>query len=415
MSLLDKASLVITPNATKVSKLYSVIPSDGSGDMTVVRATTATRINSNGLIESVALNVPRIDYTDSTCPSVLVEPQRTNILTYSNLFSDASWSKGSIITVSTSSEISPDGTLNAYKVNANGTGNTFLRKGFTTTAGTTYTSSFFIKKGNSRYVGIRGLTNVLGNDHIIFDFDTNSLILPVQITSDPEYIGYSFKIIGNGWVNVSYSLKPLLSEFRSIGIAITDNIGSETLTLSNQFCYLFGGQLEQGSYATSYIPTVASAVTRNADVISKTGISSLIGQTEGTIFIDANIIIGSTTRYLLDVQDGTNNNSFQFSLNNSNILSVFIYNGGVAQALLDGEYCVGRKKIALGYKNNDFVLYVNGVQKNSATSGIVPSTSLLTLGSLYFSTGFELGNGVNSTQLYKTRLTNAELATLTTL
>ena len=71
MSLLDTASLIVTPNGYKASKLYSVKPTDASGDMTVVRATTATRVNSAGLIESVAINVPRLDYTGGGCPSIL--------------------------------------------------------------------------------------------------------------------------------------------------------------------------------------------------------------------------------------------------------------------------------------------------------------------------------------------------------
>ena len=80
MSLLDDASLIVTPNGYKASKLYSVKPTDASGDMVVTRATTATRVNSSNLIESVAINVPRLDYTLGSCPSILVEPQRTNLV-----------------------------------------------------------------------------------------------------------------------------------------------------------------------------------------------------------------------------------------------------------------------------------------------------------------------------------------------
>ena len=79
MSLLNSASLCVTPNGYKAGTLYSVIPNTSLGDMTVVRATTATRVNSAGLIESVANNVPRLDYSNGTCPCLLVEPQRTNL------------------------------------------------------------------------------------------------------------------------------------------------------------------------------------------------------------------------------------------------------------------------------------------------------------------------------------------------
>jgi hypothetical protein len=89
MNLLDTASLVVTPNGYKASKLYSIVPSDGTGDMTFARTgDTATRVNSSGLIESVTANKPRLDYLDSTCPKLLLEPQRTNLLTYSSDFDD---------------------------------------------------------------------------------------------------------------------------------------------------------------------------------------------------------------------------------------------------------------------------------------------------------------------------------------
>ena len=89
MSLFDDASLVLTPNGYKASKLYSIKPTSGAGDMTVVRATTATRVNSAGLIESVATNVPRLDYTGGGCPKILVEPERINRVLYSEQFDNA--------------------------------------------------------------------------------------------------------------------------------------------------------------------------------------------------------------------------------------------------------------------------------------------------------------------------------------
>ena len=115
MSLFESASLVVTPNGTKASKLYAIKPTDGSGDLSVTRATTATRVNSAGLIESVASNVPRLDYTNSTCPSILVEPQRTNISLRSQEFDNAYWVPQNV-TLTTNNTISPNGTLDADAV-----------------------------------------------------------------------------------------------------------------------------------------------------------------------------------------------------------------------------------------------------------------------------------------------------------
>jgi hypothetical protein len=80
MTLLSEASFLVTPNGYKASKLYAAIPTNGNGDMTFTRATTATRVDENDLVSSVASNVPRIDYTGGGCPSILLEPQRTNIV-----------------------------------------------------------------------------------------------------------------------------------------------------------------------------------------------------------------------------------------------------------------------------------------------------------------------------------------------
>jgi len=152
MSLLEKASLVLTPNAYKASKLYSVVPSSGLGDMTVTRATTATRVNSLGLIESVASNVPRLNYdVAGGCPSILLEPQRTNLLTYSEDFINAVWVKSAIAgasmpVVTADDTISPDGSLDADKVvfSAVTVGQaSLLNRPFTALA-SSYDTSFYI-------------------------------------------------------------------------------------------------------------------------------------------------------------------------------------------------------------------------------------------------------------------------------
>ena len=96
-SLLSSASLVLAPSSYKATKLYSALPESGVGDFTVSRNSIATRVNKSGLIETVGVNVPRIDYSDGT-PSLLVEPQSTNLLTYSEDFSNASWSKTRFVT-----------------------------------------------------------------------------------------------------------------------------------------------------------------------------------------------------------------------------------------------------------------------------------------------------------------------------
>ena len=151
MSLFESASLVVTPNGAKASKLYAIKPTDGSGDLTVTRATTATRVNSAGLIESVASNVPRLDYTNGTCPSILVEPQRTNLVLYSEQFDNAAWLKSTAsgtLNVTANYGISPDGTQNADRIqmSISGFGSySDVVQLFSTTAGISYTYSIYLK------------------------------------------------------------------------------------------------------------------------------------------------------------------------------------------------------------------------------------------------------------------------------
>jgi len=112
-------SLAMIPSGYKASKVYSVLPESGVGDFDFTRATTATRINSSGLIETVATNVPRLEYplidgVVNGCPSLLLEPQRTNLVTYSESFEN--YFNVSEVTLNSNYAISPDGTLNANKV-----------------------------------------------------------------------------------------------------------------------------------------------------------------------------------------------------------------------------------------------------------------------------------------------------------
>jgi len=174
-----------------------------------------------------------------------------------------------------------------------------------------------------------------------------------------------------------------------------------------------------GSYATSYIKTEASSVTRLADAAFKTGISSLIGQTEGTVFVDwiMNHESPNTSEdlYTLTMSDGTGNKLI--GVNNYNqILAVFIkdtttqffsnaYTGGA-----DGA----RIKLALGYANNDVALYINGTQIATDSSATIPTLSQIRLNT-FWNGNFPDSSSVNQLLLFKTRLTNAELATLTTL
>ena len=143
MSLFTSASLILTPNGYKSQKLYSIVPSTGDGDLACTRATTATRVNSKRLIESVGINIPRLDYSDGIA-SWLLEPQRTNIIVQSSNFI-TSWIRYNSATVAANTTIAPDGTQTADTINSAAINGSGVYQSIGVLAGSTYTFSVYIK------------------------------------------------------------------------------------------------------------------------------------------------------------------------------------------------------------------------------------------------------------------------------
>jgi hypothetical protein len=390
MSLLDTASLIVTPNGYKEGTLYSVIPSDGSGDMSVVRATTATRVNSAGLIESVANNIPRLDYSNGTCPSLLVEPQRTNLLAYSEQFDNLSYWTTYNASITANTTISPSGIQNADTITPSATTGGDVYRLITLNG--TYTATCYFKSGTATTARIGYSNGDLG----VYNLTNQTIVTTGSVTATIEDAG-------NGWYRCSLTTTITAGAY----VAYSSN------GTTGQTIHLWGAQLELASYATSYIPTTSASVTRNADVISKTGISSLIGQTEGTMFLDVDFTEVSDYNGWF-MKDVANFDTFAFiQRETSGIIAVGYYGSGALQARIETapSQPIGRYKIGFGYKNNDFVLYINGTQIGIDTSGSV-SGLMNFLDAHYSSTGSTLQNAI---ALWKTRLTNTQLAQLTTI
>jgi hypothetical protein len=344
------------------------------------------------------LNVPRIDYTGGGCGSLLLEKQSTNLVNYSEDFTNGYWISSASITANTVN--SPDGTQNADTVVF--ASNNQLYNGTVRTSGN-YSLSVFVKKGNNRYFSIQLETAVFAYQ-AIYDLDTTT------VTNTTANTTASITDFGGGWFRVTVmNTTAAIITFTTFQAALSGTI----ITNGAGTYYLWGAQLEASSYKTSYIPTVASSVTRLADVASKTGISSLIGQTEGVLFADFNFEQkGDTSGNVVILLRGSSSEAYIY-LTSSNVQADFI-SGGIQCSILGSIGAVGRKKIAFAYKQNDFALYMNGVQIGTDSSGTVGSLTALTIGS-YDSPGYVLNSGINQAALFKTRLTNAELASLTTI
>ena len=170
-----------------------------------------------------------------------------------------------------------------------------------------------------------------------------------------------------------------------------------------------------GSYATSYIgPTTSASATRVADACFKTGISSLIGQTSGVLFLDINRTQKSEN-YNIPIFVGSGNNFIQLYFRSSNDLVGQVYtSAGQQAAIVSSTLANGRYKIALAYASNDFAFYINGVQIGTDSSGTVPTCSQVIIGN-DDSGNFSYNDSINQVVLFPTRLSNSELASLTSL
>ena len=347
-------------------------------------------------------NVPRLDYLGSSCPRLLLEPQRTNVALYSEQFDNAYWTKTNA-TITANNAVSPDGYTNADLLTYTTSAGEFVSSVFAGTASTAISVSMFVKAGTSNLFNF-GMSDGI-NEGFYYTF--NLATQTATLTAAPSFFASpSFKIenYGNGWYRLVVSA---VSTSNGQILLYAPSVAGLTANYS-----IYGAQIEQAAHTTSYIgPTLGAAVTRGADSASKTSASALIGQTEGTMFAEVDFTDTNADQMYLTLSDGTSNNRIHIGFDNQNWIYCNIRSGGSAQGLIiQSSPSSGIKKIAVGYKLDDYVLYINGVQVGVDTSALVPACSRLDVGG-YFSAGFEYP--VKQALLFPTRLSNADLAALT--
>jgi hypothetical protein len=412
MSLYDDASLILYHSGYKAGTAYSLKPTDGSGDLTFTRASTATRVNAEGLIESVATGVPRIDYTGGGCGKLLLESQRTNLMRNSEQLN--SWLKLDI-SVTSNSTTSPDGTQNADTITATGAGSLshLIYQNLAFTSGTSYTLSVFAKANTSDYIQLVFAGQLIANSYANFDLSSGTITASAFLTAKIENYG-------NGWYRCSVSATAGASLTNSqIVYLINSGTASrgQSFVQSGESVYLWGGSFENGSFPTSYIPTTTTAVTRLADAASKTGISSVIGQTEGVFYVEIAALVNDNSGRYISISNSTNNNRIIIGFDTaSNRIYVYVTSSGSSQVSMFYEVSdiLNFNKVAFKYKVNDFSLWVNGVERATDIIGILPTS----LTSITFNSG---GGGnifygkMQNLMLFPSALSDTELATLTTI
>ena len=361
------------------------------------------------------LNVPRLTYQNGGggCPSLLLEKQSTNISNYN----ESSSAFNAAIVTSASDLLG----MKSYNVEADySSGDAPNVPCSDFIANTTYTSSMYIDFNS--LTGTQFIVTMLG-------FFPSVEFATMTVNKSTKAITSSTS--GGGiWTINAAKIEHQKDEIYRVILTATPNTtggGARTYVDSGNFesVNVAGIQVEASSYATSVIlKTTSASATRVADACFKTGISSLIGQTEGVMFVDV-IYNGSANtgefNRIINITDGSSSNFISLSKNNSTD-ELYVYcqtSAGVQvnSGAITGTSLIGRHKIALAYKANDFVLYVDGIQKFVDTSASVPTCSRLNIGSLenFFSSTDQLGGSVSEAILFPTRLSNSELASLTTI
>jgi hypothetical protein len=322
-------------------------------------------------------NLPRLDYSGgATCPKLLLEGQRTNLYNYSEQLNQ--WLTSSA-TVTANYAVSPDGYTNADRVQ-------FAAGGLVYVSGTgsagENTLSVYAKATN----GVSAKFSFFANGAVTYSSDQ---------TATGEWQRFTF--------TYTYS-------------AVTAGLSVATTGADDVIFY--GFQHEIGAYETSYIPTLGAAVTRGSDISLTASVPSLIGQTEGTMFVEMERKNMTQSMFvILSLLTGTTagsygNSIYFFQNGTSNFVSdCFVSNSAQFNFTKTGGLSIGTHKIALAYKANDFALYIDGVQIGTDNSGSVPAMNFLTIGGGADALGHM--QSISQALLFKTRLSNSDLAALT--
>ena len=328
-------------------------------------------------------NVPRLDYTDSSCPALLLEPQRTNKFPHSE-FTDGYFSHN--VTWTYNAAESPEGVDNALLSTYSGAG--YFGDALPVTAGLTYTFSLYLKGDAGKSLRIY----LDGNGSGGYFFTQEQILL------DGTWTRY----------DKTYTIPAGAS---SVNLVVQNSSWGGHPSVTELYSY--GLQFEEGSYATSYIPTYGSAVTRNSESCEITSGLNVIGQEQGTMYWDINFIDNGGYPAIF-LYDGTSNNRLLIQRRgNNNVMQTQVRSLGSLQAdyLTSSAISNGNHKMAVAYASNDFQSYLDGASAGSDSSGTT-YTNQLTQVSLKPN---EASIRINQVLVFKTRLTNQELADLTTL
>jgi len=366
------------------SGTYSFTSKATSGDSNFYFSANSSFVGSvdNVSVKEVLGDQPRLNYDISngvvqSCPSLLLEPASTNLINYSQAISNTPVKNGTFVD---NAAISPDGTLNATKLTATTTDPFFYQS--ITFAAATYTSSIYVK----------GIGDSIGKE---FRIAISSFTTAPKLIVPSEWTRFEFTATVGAGTGTS-------------GIEITDPaiVGDKVL--------VWGWQVEQQSYPTSYIPTLTgSAVTRASETLNNAGNSDLFNDSEGVLYAEIAALSDDLTFRTITLSDGTTSNNVGFGYrNNSNVIYTFLQGVINSSSVVTVSNITDFNKVAIKYKSGNFAMWVNGVE-------VYTNAGTFTLNGLS-EVSFDNGGGAadfygkcKTVAVFKEALSDTELACLT--
>jgi hypothetical protein len=343
-----------------------------------------------------ATNTPRIDYSTGE-KAFLLEPQSTNLITYSEDFGQSYWNL--VGGDKTSGQLSPNGDNSAYRIDFNGSdiGNFFRSADITLTADTTYTASWYIKNINLNDITRFRIETISGGGTGAVNIDT---LQDYGTIPTDKFTRYS----------ITFTTGNASGQYRVRVMQAGSSNNTNSFIIAN-------AQLEQQSYATSYIPTNGAIATRNQELCNNA--TPVINSEEGILYAEISALANDETNRYITISDGSNTNYIRLTYTTtSNQLGARYYVNGSFQCALTHSLTDETEfiKAAFKWKENDFALWVNGVEVATDTSGNVnPENTFYRLDFSRYDGIFPFNSNTKDLKVYPKALADVQLEDLTTI